>query len=56
MSRWGRLQDSLWEILDGYEDSQTTFKEGPLHRHPELGETIRKIEDAFERYLEEVKK
>lgn len=53
MSRWGRLQDSLWEILDGYEDSQTTFKEGPMHKHPDLIGVITKIEEAFERFLAE---
>ena len=47
MSKDGRAQDAVYEILGGYDDSMTTYHEGPMYGHPELSKTVQMIVDAL---------
>lgn len=46
MSKTGRLQDAFYDILDGYDNGDGSRTDGPLARHPQLGQTIDRLVDA----------
>lgn len=46
MSKDGRAQDAVYEILGGY-STQTEYIPGPMNNHPQLSETVERIVDAL---------
>lgn len=53
MSRYGRLVDSIRDVLYGYDGSMTTFKQGPMFRHPDLAKTVNLLVDIAQSFAEE---